>query len=303
MPQGYDEAYYKKYDIGSKQVNYLESTELRQFHASVARDVVANYHPRTVLDAGCAMGVLVSEFRKLGVDAYGVDYSEYAVNNSDPIARDFCFQGSLADDLPEQLPRRFDVVTCMEVLEHMSPEDSRKAVANLCSITDTVLFCSTPDDYEDPTHVNVQEREYWAGLFAENGFFDDLVIRPLYMASYAVCYRNREDWKEQIPVYERFVREADVQIRDFRDTHYRALEKEHEKAVSEWTRTANDLLNLQNHCQQLSNCCSIKDEELKKVSQKLLDSVDQSIMLINRCAEVEDQLAQSEKAYSLVKIN
>ena len=102
MPQGYDEAYYKKYDIGSKQVNYLESTELRQFHASVARDVVANYHPRTVLDAGCAMGVLVSEFRKLGVDAYGVDYSEYAVNNSDPIARDFCFQGSLADDLPEQ---------------------------------------------------------------------------------------------------------------------------------------------------------------------------------------------------------
>ena len=295
MPQGYDEAYYKHYDIGSKAVDYLESAELRKFHAGVARDVVAHFQPKTILDAGCAMGVLVSEFRKLGVDAYGIDYSEFAVTNADPIARPYCCQGSLADPFPEQLPGYFDLVTCMEVLEHMSPEDSKKAVANLCSVTDTVVFCSTPDDFEDPTHVNVQEREYWAALFAENGFFDDLMNRPLFMAPYAVCYRKREDWKEQIPVYERFVREADVQIRDFHDAHYRALEKEHEKAVSEWTRTANDYLNLQQHCQNISNLCKAKEEDLVSVKQQLLDSANQRIDLMNDCAAKDKRIADIQQ--------
>ena len=299
MNHGYEEAYYKEYDIGAKSVDYLQSPELRGFHAGVARDVVAYFQPKTMLDAGCAMGVLVSEFRKLGVDAYGMDYSDYAVNNADPIARPYCHQGSLADPFPAELPRRFDLVTCMEVLEHMSPEDSRKAVANLCSVTDTVIFCSTPDDFEDPTHINVQEREYWAALFAENGFFDDLNNRPLFMTSYAVCYRKRDDWKKQIPVYERFVREADVKMRDFHDEHYRALEKEMDKAVSEWTRTANDFRNLQQHCAHLDGLCKAKEEQL-------LDAANQRIALQEQVIQAKDRImaaaaAQQELEHQLQK--
>lgn len=289
MNHGYEEAYYKQYDIGSKAVDYLNSSELRGFHAGVARDITAYFQPKKVLDAGCAMGVLVSEFRKLGVEAYGLDYSDYAVENADPIARPYCCQGSLADPFSEALPKQFDLVTCMEVLEHMSPEDSRKAVANLCAVTDTVIFCSTPDDFEDPTHINVQEREYWAALFAENGFFDDLNHRPLFMTSYAVCYRKREDWKEQIPVYERFVREADVKMRDFRDAHYRALEKEMDKAVSEWTRTANDFRNLQQHCNHLEVQCRTKDEQL-------LESAKEQVSLLNQCLQAKEEIAVAADA-------
>lgn len=245
MEKEYDEAYYRQYDIGSQVVSYLESPELRKFHASVAGELNAALHPKTVLDAGCAMGILVSEFRKLGVAAYGIDYSQYAVTHADPLARDYCVHGSLADPFPAELPERFDLVTCMEVLEHMSPEDGRAAVANLCKVTDTVVFCSTPDDFADPTHINVQQREYWASCFAENGFFDDLNFRPLFMASYAVCYRKRENWLPQISDYERYIRQTDEKVTDFRDSHYRALEKEHEKAVSEWTRTAENLRDLQ----------------------------------------------------------
>lgn len=245
MEQGYDEAYYSQYDIGSQFVSYLESPELRKFHAFVASELNAALHPRTVLDAGCAMGILVSEFRKLGVAAYGIDYSQYAVTHADPLARDYCVQGSLAEAFPEKLPTHFDLVTCMEVLEHMSPEEGHAAVANMCKVTDTIVFCSTPDDFADPTHINVQQRDYWATLFAENGFFDDLNFRPLFVTSYAVCYRKRKSWLPQISDYERYISQTDEKLTDFRDVHYKALEKEHEKAVSEWTRTADNLRELQ----------------------------------------------------------
>lgn len=241
MEKGYEEDYYNNYDIGDKTVRYLESPELRGFLASVARDLTAHFHPKTVLDAGCAMGVLVSEFVKQGVDAFGLDLSEYAVTHTDPVAVGRCFRGSLAETFPPQLPRRFDLVTCMEVVEHMSPEEGRAAIANLCAVTDTVIFCSTPDGFEDKTHINVQEREYWAACFAENGFFDDLEYRPLFLTEYAVCYRRRADWTEQVRDYERYIRQADAMLKEFRDIRFPALEKQHEQAVTEWTKTAGAL--------------------------------------------------------------
>lgn len=262
MEQGYDEAYYTQYDIGLQVVSYLESPELRKFHALVASELNAVLHPKTVLDAGCAMGILVSEFRKLGVAAYGIDYSQYAVTHADPMARDYCAQGSLADSFPGELPTHFDLVTCMEVLEHMSPEEGRAAVANMCKVTDTIVFCSTPDDFADPTHINVQRREYWATLFAENGFFDDLNFRPLFVTSYAVCYRKRDSWLPQLSDYERYICQTDEKLTDFRDVHYKALEKEHEKAVSEWTRTADDLRELQKSFAVVEADCEQKTGQL-----------------------------------------
>lgn len=251
MEKGYDEAYYNQYDIGDRAVSYLESPEIRTLHAAVAKALVEHFHPRTVLDAGCAMGVLVAEFRKLGVDAYGLDFSEYAVSHADLDARSSCCCGSLAEPFPPELPERFDLVTCIEVLEHMSPEDGCKAIQNLCNVSDTVIFCSTPDDVTDPTHVNVQQREYWAARFAENGFYDDLDFRPMFLTDYAVCYRKRDGFLPQVMAYERYVRQTDEKLRDYRDSHYLALEREHEKAVAEWTRTAGDLIGLQGEYQKL----------------------------------------------------
>lgn len=269
MGKGYEEAYYNHYDIGSKTVSYLESVELRELHASVARELTAYLHPKTVLDAGCAMGVLVSEFIKQGVSAYGLDSSEYAVTHADPLARETCFQGSLAEPFPAQLPERFDLVTCIEVVEHMLPEEGRVAIANLCRVTDTIIFCSTPDDFADVTHVNVQEREYWAACFAENGFFDDLNYRPLFLTDYAVCYKKRLDWVEQLQDYERYIRQTDKKLKDLRDAQYLALEKEHEKAVAEWTRTAEDLNRLNENYTQLKSAYDAKRDHLLKAAEDL----------------------------------
>jgi len=49
-----------------------------------------------------------------------------------------------------------------------------QAIANLCQASDDILFSSTPDDYREFTHVNVQPPEYWAERFALNGFVRDI---------------------------------------------------------------------------------------------------------------------------------
>lgn len=191
MKNLYDAEYYRHYRTGKGEVSYRESEELKDFVKNAANCIKEHYHPQTVLDAGCAMGLLVEALRDLGVEAYGVDLSEYAISQVREDIRPYCAAGSLADPLPDCLPRRYDLVVSMEVLEHIPEEEGKKAVANLCAITDQVLFCSSPDDTEEPTHVNLHEPSYWCGLFAEQGFFAAGEVKPLFLASYACLFRQK----------------------------------------------------------------------------------------------------------------
>src|SRR5512133_3821012 len=135
------------------------------FFYSVADNITNNIQPASVLDAGCAWGFLVEGLRRRGVQAFGIDISEYAIQNVHPDIKPFCWVGSVA----EPLPRYYDLIVCLEVLEHMPQEEAKKAIANYCQFTDDVLFSSTPYDLKEVTHVNVQPIEYWAELFAQQG--------------------------------------------------------------------------------------------------------------------------------------
>jgi SAM-dependent methyltransferase len=71
------------------------------------------------LDIGCAAGFLLDEVRRTGFAPYGLDYAAfgpaYAREHLQlPNAR----QGTL-DDFPADFPRQFDVISFMDVLEHL----------------------------------------------------------------------------------------------------------------------------------------------------------------------------------------
>ena len=206
MSEIYNEEYYKNYDVGCGKVSYENSEYTKGFLIKLADRIVADFHPKTVLDAGCALGFLVAALRDRGVEAYGIDISEYAISKVREDIRPFCKVGSLTEKLPEGLPETFDLVVSIEVLEHLYAADGNKAIQNICGVTDTVLFSSSPDDFEEPTHVNVQQREYWGRLFFQNGFTDDITYRPQYLTSHAVLYRKNTDMARQIEDYERNIR-------------------------------------------------------------------------------------------------
>ena len=203
MSEIYNAEYYHS---GCGPIPYEEPEHWVKFFGMIADRIVADIHPKTVLDAGCAMGYLVAALRDRGVEAYGVDISAYAISKVREDVRPFCKVGSLTEPLPAGLPDRYDLVVTIEVLEHLYAEDGRQAIRNLCQLTDKVLFTSTPDDFTEPTHVNVQQREYWCRAFFENGFMDDINYRPTYLTAHALLFRRSANIERQVEDYERNIR-------------------------------------------------------------------------------------------------
>ncbi|MBI3798886.1 MAG: class I SAM-dependent methyltransferase [Deltaproteobacteria bacterium] len=196
IAQLYDASYFA-HNLGRP---YQRDEVWLQFFATIADRVVSDIRPCTVLDAGCAMGFLVEALRDRGVNAVGVDISEYAIQQVRPDVRASCWVGSVVDPFPQ----KYDLIVCIEVLEHLSPREAEQAIANFCQHTDDVLFSSTPFDYKEVTHRNVRPPDYWAELFARQGFFHDVDFNASFISHWAVRFRSvREPVARIVAAYER----------------------------------------------------------------------------------------------------
>ena len=168
---------------------YLRNDEWLAFFGGFADRIVRDIGPKTVLDAGCALGLLVEGFRDRGVEAFGVDLSSYAIGLVHEKLRPYCRQGSVADEFGQD----YDLIVCIEVVEHMPPREAEAAIANVCRHTNDVLFSSSPVDYREPTHVNVHPPEHWAEQFARHGFYRDVDYDASFITAWAARFRRRSD--------------------------------------------------------------------------------------------------------------
>ena len=178
----YDEYYFAK-GCGEP---YERSEVWLNLFSSFAERIQNEINPGSVLDAGCAMGFLVEKLRERGVEAWGVDISQYAISEVAPGIQEYCWVGSVTDPLP----RTYDLIVSIEVLEHLSPRDAEIAVTNLCTFSNDILFSSTPYDYKEASHFNVQPVEYWAELFAKEGFTRDMDFNASFITPWTVRYRK-----------------------------------------------------------------------------------------------------------------
>jgi cyclopropane fatty-acyl-phospholipid synthase-like methyltransferase len=140
-----------------------------------------------VLDAGCAIGLLVETLRARGVDACGIDLSSWAIEHAGEAARPYLREGSITAPLGDP----YDLIVCIEVLEHMPAEEAERAIANFAAHTGDILFSSTPFDYREPTHVNVRMPEDWAEAFARHGFYRDVDFDASFITKWAVRFTRR----------------------------------------------------------------------------------------------------------------
>ncbi len=191
------DAYYYAHDCGAP---YERNEAWLGFFDRVAEWIARTIGPATVLDAGCAYGFLVEQLRRRGVEAYGIDVSEFALAQVDSSVRDYCQPGSVT----APFGRRFDLIVCQEVLEHLPPEDGARAIANLAAHTDDVLFSSTPLDFREVTHFNVQSPDRWAAWFAEHGLFRDVDFDADFLTPWAMRFRRpKAPFSTVVAAYER----------------------------------------------------------------------------------------------------
>ena len=66
------------------------------FFGTIADRIVRDINPKRVLDAGCAIGMLVEVLRERGVDARGIDVSSYAIQSAPEALRPYLREGSIS---------------------------------------------------------------------------------------------------------------------------------------------------------------------------------------------------------------
>ncbi len=131
---------------------------------------------KSVIDVGCAVGDLVKGFMELGVDAYGLEGASGCLPFLEcPRDRVFIHDLRLLA-YPNVVTRRFDLVTCFEVAEHIEPEWAIMFVRNVTDMSSRILASFAPPGQGGHYHVNCQPMSYWEKLFGVFGFVRDASV-------------------------------------------------------------------------------------------------------------------------------
>jgi len=108
-------------------------------------DRFADIAGKTVLDVGCGGGILAESMAEKGATVTGIDLAKkslkvaqlHSMESGVPVE----YRCVPVETLAEELPAGFDVVTCMEMLEHVpSPESVVRACATLVKPGGWVFF-------------------------------------------------------------------------------------------------------------------------------------------------------------------
>ena len=138
----------------------------------------------SVLDFGCAKGYLVYALRLLGYNAYGVDISEYALNNCQHEVEDYLELVSPLDDRYKY----HEHIICKDILEHIpydSIDEQIRILANKCQKCFAIIPLGDGEKYHidayelDKSHHIREDVEWWAEKFTSNGFHQVEVTRDL----------------------------------------------------------------------------------------------------------------------------
>lgn len=91
---------------------------------------------KNVLDVGCGGGILAESMAKLGAHVTGIDMGEEPLNvaklHALEVGASLNYEKVTAEAFAEQNPQQFDVVTCMEMLEHVP--DPESVIASLATL-------------------------------------------------------------------------------------------------------------------------------------------------------------------------
>jgi SAM-dependent methyltransferase len=132
--------------------------------------------PNSVVDVGCGTGTWLAVAKALGGRAL-VGYEGNWIKKATWAEPGLDIRiGDL--EKPLQMDRKFDLAICMEVAEHLSHARSASLIADLCALSDCILFSAAIPGQGGANHINEQWQSYWAALFDQNCFAMLDIIRP-----------------------------------------------------------------------------------------------------------------------------
>lgn len=145
----------------------------------------------TLLDIGAGIGLLVSEAARRGLQAEGIEPSTWAVAKGNARGCAGLHQGFFPH--PATDGRRFDLITVVDVIEHVSnPRQLLRDVREHLS-SDGISIIVTPD--VSSVAARLLGRRWWHFRLAHVGYFNDRSIRRAFRsAGLSVVARRRAKW-------------------------------------------------------------------------------------------------------------
>ena len=143
---------------------------------------------RTVLDVGCGGGILTEALAKSGAKTTGVDMGEMALNVARLHALEsglsIDYQHSTAEEQSKKAAGQYDVVTCMEMLEHVpDPLSVIQACADLVKPGGD-LFFSTLNRHPKAYLIAILGAEYVMKMLPRGTHDYARFIKPSEMAGW-----------------------------------------------------------------------------------------------------------------------
>lgn len=104
-----------------------------------------NLEGKRAVDIGCGGGILAESLAQSGANTTGIDLSEKALKVAQlhalEVGANLTYRAISAEDLAKEQAGQYDVVTCMEMLEHVpDPASVVQACADLCKPGGTLFF-------------------------------------------------------------------------------------------------------------------------------------------------------------------
>ncbi|MTJ46685.1 glycosyltransferase [Dolichospermum sp. UHCC 0259] len=195
----YNEDYYLKMVPGLPYDRTANDGHWLRFFNSVAERLITYVSPKSVLDVGCAKGFLLEAFYNRGTLIHGFDCSEYAISCLREDLKPFVFVSSATNlDAFQRNQENYDLITCIEVVEHMPRDEALCAIKNMCQYANAIFFSSTSDDFAEPTHLTVLPRINWLNVFLSYGFVPDYKFYISDLIPHGILLRRIESDRQEI---------------------------------------------------------------------------------------------------------
>jgi 2-polyprenyl-6-hydroxyphenyl methylase / 3-demethylubiquinone-9 3-methyltransferase len=145
-------------------------------------------HGKRVLDVGCGGGILAEAMAVRGADVTGIDLSDKALTVAElhllESGARVSYRKAAVEEIAREQPGSFDVVTCMEVLEHIpDPGAHVGACASLLKPGGQVFF-ATINRNPKAFLLAIVAAEYILGLLPRGTHEYAKLIRPSELAAW-----------------------------------------------------------------------------------------------------------------------
>jgi 2-polyprenyl-3-methyl-5-hydroxy-6-metoxy-1,4-benzoquinol methylase len=125
--------------------------------------------PKSVLDVGCGTGKSLDWLLSKGIEVQGVEGSAAAIRHAENPDKILSYDLNI----PLDLGRRFDLVWCFEVAEHIHPDFTDAFLTTLTNHSDHIVMSAAHPGQGGVGHFNEQPRAYWIEKLAQIGFVHD----------------------------------------------------------------------------------------------------------------------------------